>query len=437
MKTILSYVTRGLTEIRSNPSFIFLGTLLVVFPLLFVFVVQSVFDVAYQNVVTAQKQQINVLHEAIIAQLNAGVRREDALRVVSDIETVTNARIVTEVDGNRTIVASTDPTELGQNDGASLLFSTSAATPGSAYIYEFTENSARVWHAYQAVKLPTEVVFIITEHSFKTVDATMAARQQLVFLGLSAIFIFLLAVAYWLSKQKNWAAAYQQLQKKQQEQILFTNTIVHELRAPLTVVKGYASLLQESETLTAAQRDHIRTITLSTDRLIVLINDFLEVARIQSGQLSITKRVVDVVPLIKGCVDTFATEAQKKQLSLTVTGVTSAMMPTDTARFTQVITNLVSNAIKYTDAGAITIEVTQTKRETIIKVKDTGHGISAEDQKRLFTAFTRVGNADKSTVTGSGLGMWITKQIVLLLGGDISIESIESVGTVVKLRFVA
>jgi signal transduction histidine kinase len=405
--------------------------------LLFVVVVQSVFDVAYQNVVTAQKQQINVLHEAIIAQLNAGVRREDALRVVSDIETVTNARIVTEADGNRTIVASTDPTELGQNDGASLLFSTSAATPGSAYIYEFTENSARVWHAYQAVKLPNEVVFIITEHSFKTVDATMAARQQLVFLGLSAIFIFLLAVAYWLSKQKNWAAAYQQLQKKQQEQILFTNTIVHELRAPLTVVKGYASLLQESETLTPPQREHVRTITLSTDRLIVLINDFLEVARIQSGQLRITKQAVDVVPLIQNCLATFAAEAKKKQLSLTVTGVTSASLSTDSARFTQVITNLISNAIKYTDAGAITVEVSQTKRETVIKVKDTGHGISAEDQTRLFTAFTRVGNADKSTVTGSGLGMWITKQIVLLLGGDISIESIESVGTVVKLRFAA
>jgi two-component system sensor histidine kinase EvgS len=95
----------------------------------------------------------------------------------------------------------------------------------------------------------------------------------------------------------------------------------------------------------------------------------------------------------------------------------------------------VSNSVKYTDSGEIELECQKKSTQLTIRIKDTGTGISAEDQKKLFAPFTRVGEVDESTVTGSGLGMWITKQFVSLLDGDIGVESIKGVGTHIVITF--
>jgi len=431
----LTLITRGIGELRLHTPVIFVLVLLVVFPLLFTYIVQTVFDAAYQNVTTAQKQQIAVVHSSLEAQILAGVSTTSLFRLLTDIPTVTGARLVRVEENNRVIIAATDTSLVGQTDGASILFGTAAATPGNAYIYEFTIEGERFWHAYEQLTINDVNLFVVTEHSFRTVDATMVARQQLVYLGLSAIFIFLLAVAYWLIRQKNWLAAYNDIGQKRDEQVMLTNTIAHELRAPLTAIKGYASLLSESTSIPRKELDHVKKISQSTDRLITLINDFLVVARIQADKLTLSKTQIDIIPLITSITSTFNEQATKKGLSIGVVGVPSALLITDSARFTQIITNLISNAVKYTDTGSITITVDQNRTHTVIRIKDSGHGISAEDQRRMFAPFTRVGTADQSSVTGSGLGMWITKHIVELLGGVIALESIEGVGTVVKVTF--
>ena len=435
IQQFVTLLTRGVGELRLHTPVLFVVVLLVVFPLLFTYIVQSVFDTAFQNVVTAQNQQVAVIHSALKSQLQAGVATTSLFSILNEVPTVSGARIVSELAGERTIVAATDTSLIGQTDGASILFATAAATPGNAYIYEFTVDGDRFWHAYEQFLVENQPMYIVTEYSYRTVDATLVARQQLVYLGLSAIFIFLLTVAYWLIRQKNWAAAFADVAKKRDEQIMLTNTIAHELRAPLTVVKGYASLLLESGAVPKAEQEHVKKISISTERLIVLINDFLEVARIQADRLKLTPTAVDVVPLIAGVMESFSEQAAKKGLVLQQAGVAAATINTDATRFTQVITNLISNAVKYTDKGSITVTIDQSRLETVIRVKDTGHGISAEDQRLMFTPFTRVGGADHSTVTGSGLGMWITKRIVELLGGAIALESIEGVGTVVKVTF--
>ena len=102
---------------------------------------------------------------------------------------------------------------------------------------------------------------------------------------------------------------------------------------------------------------------------------------------------------------------------------------------TQVVTNIVTNAIKYTESGSVTLECAYKTNILTIKVKDTGTGISADDQQKLFAPFTRVGGVDDSAITGSGLGMWITKQLVELLGGSVGVESIEGIGTHIVMTF--
>lgn len=434
MQKLFTTLGRGLTVLRLNTQYLFVAVLLIAFPLLFVYITESIFEAAYQNISTAQKQQVQILHEAIAGTVTNSFSTTTLFSTYLErIPTLTGGKLVEHINGELIIIAATDESLVGQEDGATLLFATAASNPGNAFIYEFAESGVRKWHAYEQRTVSASTYYIVTEHSFKTVDTIMTARQQQVYLGLSAIFIFLLAVAYWLVRQQNWSAAHAIVVKQRDEQMMFTNTIAHELRAPLTAIKGYASLLRESPAVPKTELEYVKKIESSTERLITLINDFLEVARIQAGGIKLVIAPTEVVGLAQSVIDSFVPTATKKGLVLTLGGVTSAILQTDTNRLTQILTNIVSNAVKYSDTGTVSVVVDQTRIATVIKVKDNGQGISAEDQRRMFAPFTRVGGADASQVTGSGLGMWITKRLVETLDGEIAIESIEGVGTVVKV----
>jgi hypothetical protein len=169
---------------------------------------------------------------------------------------------------------------------------------------------------------------------------------------------------------------------------------------------------------------------------VTLVNDFLEVARLQSGKLTIEPKSVDMRDILETVAESLNSLAVKKGLSLVYERPAKPIMvSTDPDRMQQVLINIVTNAIKYTDTGQVELECTSNSQRFVIKVKDTGMGISAEDQKKLFAPFTRVGGVDKTDTTGTGLGMWITRQLVGLLDGEIGVESIEGVGTHVVVTF--
>jgi signal transduction histidine kinase len=258
----------------------------------------------------------------------------------------------------------------------------------------------------------------------------MVARRQQSYLGLTAIFMFLLGLAYWFARQIDWRKKHAALESQLQERDLFTNMIAHEFRAPLTVINGYVSFLKESNALHPAERRFVANIETSTQRLLALVNDFLEVARIQSGNMPFEIVQVDVRGVIQSVVEANTLTASKKNLTLSYTPAETALMhKTDVKRLTQILQNMISNALKYTEKGSVEVVAEQNALATIIRIKDTGMGISAEDQQKLFAPFSRVGGVDQSKITGTGLGMWITKQMITLLGGTVSIESIKGVGT--------
>jgi protein-histidine pros-kinase len=180
----------------------------------------------------------------------------------------------------------------------------------------------------------------------------------------------------------------------------------------------------------------VDNIQIGAARLLALVNDFLEVARIQSGKLSLELRSQNINPTLAGVVETLTQEAVRKGLTLSFTPSTNPLLhTTDSKRLHQVIQNLVSNSIKYTEKGSVEIVCEQNALATIIRIKDTGMGISAEDQQKLFAPFSRVGGVEKTGISGTGLGMWITKQLVEALGGVITVESIKDVGTHVVITF--
>ena len=211
---------------------------------------------------------------------------------------------------------------------------------------------------------------------------------------------------------------------------LFTNMIAHELRAPLTAMRGYASMIMEKMDISHEVKLSATRIEQSASRLSLIVTDLLDVARIQSGKLSMRSERVNITEVINSVIDAMRIVAQEKHITIeSDTRVAPTYIQGDEKRLYQAFINLVSNAVKYTKAGAITVSLEERTDRVEVRVKDTGVGMSAEHQKQLFAPFFRIENTETEGTVGTGLGMWITKQLVELMNGSIAVESIKGVGT--------
>jgi signal transduction histidine kinase/CheY-like chemotaxis protein len=220
----------------------------------------------------------------------------------------------------------------------------------------------------------------------------------------------------------------------------FVATASHELRSPLTSIKGFIELLEttNAENLTDRQRDFIAIVLKSTDRLVDLVNDLLDIARIESGQFEVHPRSVDLRETIEEVAALMAPRLDDKRQRLDVQ-IYEPRPPAraDPARIRQVVTNLVTNAHLYTDeGGTITLRLTGDAQATTITVADTGRGMAPEDARHIFDRFYR-GSSDERKSPGTGLGLAIVKSLVDLHGGAIDVASELGRGTTFTVRLPA
>jgi len=218
----------------------------------------------------------------------------------------------------------------------------------------------------------------------------------------------------------------------------FISIAAHELKTPLTIISSYAFLLTKNKELTQhpEMQDELHKIVVSSDRLKVLVNDLLDVSRIEMNKIIIEKKPQELQEILKNVVDQLAPEAQKKGLTL------QYMLPAqklfvlgDKNKLEQIFINIVGNAVKYTPDGSITIYHDIEKGLVKTHVKDTGIGIPPDQMNRLFAKFTRISSEKTAGIPGTGLGLWITKQLVEKMGGKIYVESIENTGTQFSVNF--
>lgn len=204
---------------------------------------------------------------------------------------------------------------------------------------------------------------------------------------------------------------------------VFLASMSHELRTPLNAILGFSSLMCRDEQLRPEQRNNLDIINRSGEHLLTLINDILEMSKIEAGKTQLNIAPFDLGNMVRDVTDMMGLRARAKGLQLSQSSDFPRYINGDEAHLRQILINLIGNAVKFTRQGGVTLRLgTLAPSRLIIEVEDTGPGISAEDQQRLFQSFVQFGKQAGDNV-GTGLGLSITRQFVQLMGGSISVES--------------
>ena len=212
----------------------------------------------------------------------------------------------------------------------------------------------------------------------------------------------------------------------------FLSSMSHELRTPLNAILGYIQLLALDSNLTTAQQQNVSEIRKAGHHLLSLINDVLDLSRVESGQLTLSLEPVNLARVITDCQTMIRPLVETRNVHLHIDDTCSSgvYVNADAVRLKQALINLLNNAVKYnSDGGQVWVSVTApSDSEVKIEVRDTGAGIPANLQAQVFEPFNRLG-AERSTVEGTGVGLVITKRLVAMMGGDISFISREGQGS--------
>lgn len=229
-----------------------------------------------------------------------------------------------------------------------------------------------------------------------------------------------------LEKQKEKAEESTQLKSQ------FLASMSHELRTPMNSILGLTELILEKADLTGKNKERLEVVLKSGKRLMNLINDILDLSKIEAGKMDIREEDVLLDELLDDISGTITPLSSNKDLDFKIVRQTSTkiMINTDRGKLTQVLINLLGNAVKFTEQGSVSLVVSQTENKMLkFEAKDTGIGIPEDQLPIIFEEFRQVDGSTTRKYSGTGLGLTICKKIVNMLGGEIGVESKEGVGS--------
>lgn len=238
--------------------------------------------------------------------------------------------------------------------------------------------------------------------------------------------------------------AFQQAENANRAKTTFLSSMSHDIRTPLNAIVGIISLARRRTTDAAYMDDALDSIGKASDQLLTLINDILDISKIESGEVTLNEEPFSVSEFVNRMVSIITPSVKEKghNLKVDIHDIIHDRLNGDRLRLSQIYMNLLSNAVKYTDSGGQiysevyeeTISDKPDQVRLVLTVKDNGVGISEAFQKRMYTAFSRETDTRTNKIQGSGLGLAICKQLVELMGGSIDCHSVEEKGTTFTLK---
>jgi len=374
----------------------------------------------------------------------AGTAAPDAAPVAPPKSNVNleNIRVIVKEGTDFKVIAAQDSSEVGQTldldpslNGERVI--AIAWANANDVLAPVEENNDKFWRVIKVLtdKDTHESYGLITaDIPLRETDnlITSAVIQAYVILVASIIMVLLLILQH--TGLFAFVSRTQNLEEQNKVKDQFIRMAGHELQGPITNMRWVLEALQEEMAASSndIQKQYLERITISINGLGKLVNDILEVSHLQQGKMDFDPAKILPADIIAQIVNNVKLKAEGKGLKISFAANDfHYYINVNQARFTQIVTNLIENAIKYTPAGEIKVSITaETGRgRCIITVQDTGFGISAEGQKKMFEQFYRVKTQANAGIPGTGLGLWMSREMARKMDGDIMLESIERMGS--------
>ncbi|HAM96132.1 MAG: Two-component sensor histidine kinase [Candidatus Azambacteria bacterium GW2011_GWB2_46_37] len=436
MNLLFASFKKGIDFFKGNPQVIYTALLILVIPMAFILSNQQFLNVAKTAQGRLEKERIGMMQDVFVAFASARLSdREFLQQKIEELkkqnEILAEIKLVRLEDNVPKIAASLRKEEIGTTDEADQQYLAMASlNPSSSFIIEIFPEGVRKWKAVRAILDENKTLsgFLVTEISMAESDRIIAENLTRAYYFLLIILVAILLLLIRQARLIDYSKLYNRLQEVDKMKDDFISMAAHELRTPLTAIKGYADLVSEVKGLSERDKDNLAIIKISADRLNSLVADILDVSRLSQGRLVFNFQAVDPSDIIKKTIDSLKVEADSRGLEMKYERKALPKISIDPIRFEQALVNLVGNAIKYTPKGKIEVLTEEAKGKLYIRIADTGLGISAEEQRRLFEKFYRIQTKETQEIIGTGLGLWITKELIEKMGGMIMVESIKGMG---------
>lgn len=363
--------------------------------------------------------------------------QEKVNAIASSNETITTFKILKLDNDNAVIVASLNKEDIGKVESKfteSLSFA--LRDHKNSYTFErFSEE--RLFDTVRAVVDDSGKIIgsIVTTQTLSEADKLIDVSIKMSIAILIGIVLLIMVLFLRHSKIIDYISLYKKLKDVDQLKDDFIGMASHELRTPLSIIGGYASLLDESPNINKDDKDNLKKIGISIKHLNGLISDMLDVSRIEQGIIEFDFEVLNPTSLIEEMIEGFKIQAELKNLKLNTNISEGGDIKIDQSKIKQILNNIIGNAVKYTKQGNVEVNTRTDGKDLIIRVSDTGLGMNSEEQENLFKKFYRIKNDDTAGIAGTGLGLWITKQLVESMDGTVEVQSIKGVATHFILRF--
>ncbi|MFC1663060.1 sensor histidine kinase [Patescibacteria group bacterium] len=263
-----------------------------------------------------------------------------------------------------------------------------------------------------------------------------SVTNAMIILGITIFVVVLLLFSN--NRLFQYALLFRKLKEVDQMKDEFISMASHELRTPITGIRGYLEMVLSDSMgqLPPKAKEALKSVSSGAERLAELVEDLLNVSRIEQGRLKIEPANTAIGPIIEQVITELRPLADNKNLEFNYRPTEDLpLIYVDQDRFKQILINLAGNGLKYTERGHVNIMTEVIDNKVRIKFEDTGIGMSAKDTERLFTKFYRVQTDKTREISGTGLGLWITKQLTELMGGTIEVQSIEGTGSQFIVEF--
>ncbi|MEI6040197.1 MAG: ATP-binding protein [Candidatus Berkelbacteria bacterium] len=398
-------------------------------------------SVYQKNMSLELAQKIRLTANVLASSINVSIQDPASLQkrieeIKKDNTEIIDISILKSTSTSFPIIATTNQDNLGVNmsDSDFVKVSVENQTLVKPFVDRTNHANNRSWLGVAPLRDDSGNITGILALQMNTTETDMlnkvAINQSLILLVFTVFVVFLLLVNYF--RFFEYFVNYKKIQEIDKLKDEFISMVSHELKTPLATVKGYLDMMLQGLTgkIDEKAKEHLLKIFANVQRLDVLINELLDVSRLEQDRMQFDMQPVNMKQVMDDVLTEISDQAKNK--GLTIEHTPPAQLPpvfADPDRLHQIFTNIIGNAIKYTTEGGITILYSLDNGQVRITIKDTGLGMSKEDQKRLFERFYRIKNEKTADISGTGLGLWISKAIAKRMNGDIEVKSQENVGS--------